>query len=263
VALGGARCDRSAGGRHSLAASDHQTWKAAAIDRSSFSGVAAAIGSEALSSAVEVGAIWAAIPDLMAPLPQLPDLPVTWLRPLRAVPFEEDATFPVQLPFELLVSGLPDGLAAEAAQAFLDQYPTARDGVAWLPDGFLRDPLTERPMIHRRGPDGRPWMSFKWPNVRLDVDARQRRLDEIAPDYRRLGRRFIVPPLGPAGHLSPLMLWWALLYSLSTIARYDPELWVAALDVNASELAVPIEAALDIALEAIPDLILDALWEQT
>jgi hypothetical protein len=55
------------------------------------------------------------------------------------------------------------------------------------------------------------------------------------------------------------MLWWALLFGLSSVARYEPELWIGALDVNRSPLAVPIEAALDAALEALPDLILDAL----
>ena len=49
------------------------------------------------------------------------------------------------------------------------------------------------------------------------------------------------------------------LFGLSSIARYDPELWIAALDVNNSQLAVPIEATLDIALDALPELILDAL----
>ena len=54
------------------------------------------------------------------------------------------------------------------------------------------------------------------------------------------------------------MLWWLLLFGLSSIARYDPELWIAALDANNSRLAVPIEAALGVAIEALPGLILDA-----
>jgi hypothetical protein len=61
--------------------------------------------------------------------------------------------------------------------------------------------------------------------------------------------------------LSPLMLWWALLFGLSSIARYDPETWVGALAVNDSALTVPIEAALDAALEVLPDLILGTLTD--
>ncbi len=81
-------------------------------------------------------------------------------------------------------------------------------------------------------------------------------LDVIAPDYH--GTRLLLPRLS-VGLLSPLMLWWVLLFGLSMIARYDPELWVAALDVNDSPQAVPIEAALDEAMNALPLLILDAL----
>ena len=55
------------------------------------------------------------------------------------------------------------------------------------------------------------------------------------------------------------MLWWVLLFGLSMVARYDPELWIAELDVNRSENAVPIETVLDEALTAVPELVLYAL----
>jgi hypothetical protein len=59
--------------------------------------------------------------------------------------------------------------------------------------------------------------------------------------------------------LSPLMLWWALLFGLSILARYSPTVWRAALDRDTSTLAVRIEDALDEALAAIPHLALEAL----
>lgn len=71
----------------------------------------------------------------------------------------------------------------------------------------------------------------------------------------------VLPALPVGDYLSPLMLWWVLLFGLSMVARYDPEVWAAALDENVSADAVPIEAALDAALEAVPDRILDALTE--
>jgi hypothetical protein len=55
------------------------------------------------------------------------------------------------------------------------------------------------------------------------------------------------------------MLWWVLLLGLSSIARYDPEQWISTLEVNTSKQAVPIEAALDSALVAVPELVLEAL----
>ena len=55
-----------------------------------------------------------------------------------------------------------------------------------------------------------------------------------------------------------MMLWWALLFGLSDVALRTRGMGQP-LDVNNSPLAVPIEAALDVALEALPELILAAL----
>jgi hypothetical protein len=43
------------------------------------------------------------------------------------------------------------------------------------------------------------------------------------------------------------------------LARYEPAGWAAVLDVESSELAVPLEELLDIALDRVPELIFDAL----
>lgn len=55
------------------------------------------------------------------------------------------------------------------------------------------------------------------------------------------------------------MTWWALLYALSMVARYEPDVWVGLLDVDESQLAVPLEGVLEDALEVVPHLVLDAL----
>ncbi len=69
----------------------------------------------------------------------------------------------------------------------------------------------------------------------------------------------MLPRLADRDFLAPLMLWRLLLFGLSSAARNDPELWIAAIDVNSSPQAVPIEGALEEALETVPELILDAL----
>jgi hypothetical protein len=84
--------------------------------------------------------------------------------------------------------------------------------------------------------------------------------DDIAPEYRYVGERWLLPGLGsnlvaPA----PLMVWWALLYGFSMLARYEPRLWVKSLDLNASPVAVLIQDALDEALVAVPHLVAEAL----
>jgi hypothetical protein len=75
------------------------------------------------------------------------------------------------------------------------------------------------------------------------------------------GARFLIPalPLAPNWAPQPIVSWWLLLFSLATTTRYEPAQWLDAINVSNSALAVPIEEALDLALEAIPRLALICL----
>jgi YaaC-like protein len=223
--------------------------------RQAFAGVAEATGSGQLSSALELGAAWAAIPELMPPLPQPPLEDARWIRPLRVYRPMFDAAhmrLADMRPLELLIDGLPDADLDTLLQC-LGDYPTAQGAYMWHTLGMRKDVLITQPSAVGMLP------VFCWPNVPTNVQLRARHLNGIAPDYRGLGTRLLLPRAGGKDALSPLMLWWLLLFGLSSIARYDPELWIAALNTNNSRLAVPIEAALDAAVEALPELILDAL----
>jgi hypothetical protein len=57
----------------------------------------------------------------------------------------------------------------------------------------------------------------------------------------------------------PLLLWWALLLGLSSLARYEPDDWTAAIDLDASLGAAALRAVLDIAAERVPARILSSL----
>jgi hypothetical protein len=67
-----------------------------------------------------------------------------------------------------------------------------------------------------------------------------------------LGDEFGPPP-------SQLVSLWALMFALSQLARYLPEVWVKALDPDRSETAVPLEHGLDVALTRTPELLLAGL----
>jgi hypothetical protein len=226
--------------------------------RPSFAGVAEATGSEQLTAELELGAIWAAIPELMAPLPQPPLEDQAWRRPLPVFQPEYDhpalRVFSERGPLELLVGGLPPDADPGALLKQLTGYPTAEGVCLSLTQG-----LPENSIVRHLSPTGESLPKFRWPNVPANARERALRLHGIAPDYRRLGTRLLLPRAGGKDALSPLMLWWLLLFVLSSIARYDPETWIGALAVNESELAVPIEAALEVADKALPELVLDAL----
>jgi hypothetical protein len=82
--------------------------------------------------------------------------------------------------------------------------------------------------------------------------------------YRGIYRRYLFPRIaGNAAPLHPLMAWWALLFGLSMLARYQPAEWVAHIDVDSSPYAVGLETLLESALTAVPYLIMTALGELT
>ena|SRR5258708_38572610 len=82
--------------------------------------------------------------------------------------------------------------------------------------------------------------------------------------YRVRGQHWLRPMLNQSHDiLSPLMTWWVLLFGLSMLARYHPAAWTRALAIDRSRDAMPLERALDEALEAVPPLVLDALRRET
>lgn len=76
---------------------------------------------------------------------------------------------------------------------------------------------------------------------------------------------YALPWVGGGESPHPLMLWWALLLGLSSLARYEPAAWIDAINLDKSELAVSLERVLETAQVCIPERILDSLtgtsWE--
>jgi hypothetical protein len=59
--------------------------------------------------------------------------------------------------------------------------------------------------------------------------------------------------------MSSLLTWWTLLFGLSILARYEPAVWMAALDYDSSNLAARLDAVLATGLERVPELVLATL----
>jgi hypothetical protein len=77
--------------------------------------------------------------------------------------------------------------------------------------------------------------------------------------YPSLGMRILFPTItGNDKPLHPLLAWWAILYGMSMLARYEPSSWVRAINVNENRNAVILEILLDEAMNACPPLILEA-----
>jgi hypothetical protein len=104
----------------------------------------------------------------------------------------------------------------------------------------------------------------RWPQPDVHVEFGEPVPDEVlaahvtgrVPFYERTGEYWLIPPVGEASdQLSPLLLWWVLLFGLSLLTRYEPAAWRAALDFDHSLLADPLAELLDQALDVVPDLL--------
>jgi hypothetical protein len=160
------------------------------------------------------------------------------------------------------VNGLvafPDYVATDAhadLAGYLARYPHARDAeVAGAPGSLPADSVTtETP----RGPGVA--FAFRALPANLDGTLSHVSFTSQVPEHRFAGEHWLVPSMGDV-FLPPLLLWWALLFGLASLARNEPAVWRAALDVEAP-LGVPLRELLDEAIEATPHWILRALTRE-
>jgi hypothetical protein len=89
-------------------------------------------------------------------------------------------------------------------------------------------------------------------------EAQRRALFERIASRHGAGYRdfYLVPAVGGNDRpMHPLMTWWAVLYTLSMLARYQPAEWSEYVDVDRSTFAVSIEQLLSAALVVVPELV--------
>ncbi|MBF9071728.1 YaaC family protein [Streptacidiphilus fuscans] len=154
--------------------------------------------------------------------------------------------------------------AADGLQALKD-YMTAFPHVrGYTFETRTRADLTQGPPAFFVRDDGGAvlWMEFPVPE---DVDSAEGRLRQVLSIARRYrGSSYLFPTVGGSDlGIHPLMAWWAILHTLSTIARYQPAEWAGHTDVDHSRYAVPIERLLSDAVRVVPELIAETLHDVT
>ena len=193
----------------------------------SFGLLCAAIGSPVLTGTTTLGALWAANPHTASvvglgaenrPVLQLNQIgPGDWY--IRANLVGE--------PVENLPPEIPEA-QVELRRRLADAYPGTAEGLA----------VESAPA---RDGDGRVSVQIAW----RTADGRPRALSDIAPGLTdgRSGA-YLRPALNDNGDvLTFLPLFWATLLALSSLARYSPDRWTAALARDRSKLAIPLEEA--------------------
>jgi hypothetical protein len=214
----------------------------------SFTQLARMLNSGSLPTGASLGQIWLTIPDLAIPLV---GSGATYLPTLRLDHLSVDGHPAVSS----WIRGLPPRFGAPYTEAefidFCSSYPT-------LAGSTGRAVSDQQPL-----PDGR--------SVKVRRAWTLSAGDNPGEFHSRLTRpylgdndRYIFPSIGGDQQaLHPLLAWWAILFALSMLARYQPETWTGYLDVDSSPFAVPLETLLDRALLTCPELLLHAIRSVT
>ncbi len=103
-------------------------------------------------------------------------------------------------------------------------------------------------LMHWDLPDGKP----------VDPAEQLRFLTARTRPYA--GAQYLFPAVtGTMCGMHPLMAWWAVLHTLSMLARYQPADWARHIDVDGSRHAVPLEQLLNEAIDRVPLLVAETI----
>ncbi|MFF3327613.1 YaaC family protein [Streptomyces sp. NPDC002889] len=160
------------------------------------------------------------------------------------------------------VGDIPDRVVDDGSRAVLDDFLKSYPGTTGYEDFARRRVGAEDdPNYRRHNPDA-GWLSMHWQMLAETGTEEQRLVRLYAMTRNYAGHRYLFPAVaGLPRELHPLMAWWAVLYALSMLARYQPAQWENHINVDGSRHAVPIEKVLERAMEHLPVLIADTIEE--
>ncbi|HSZ04448.1 MAG TPA: hypothetical protein VK778_04505 [Solirubrobacteraceae bacterium] len=213
----------------------------------SFHGVAAATESAVPAEPIKLGALWLALPEVSKLLADT-DSAGKWPEALVAVPAEVTSS-PLER-FDRVEVALvgwkhPDG--ASLVADLPDYSNTAGASYEDIPGIGVR--VTQAV--------GCLGLTTFWPTETADLAGRENTLDRVVPSAPG-GERWLRPLVGGAA-MNDLMLWWALLFALSMLARYEPAGWNVMLDLDHGALSSHLVRLMDAAVDVVPELVLQAL----
>lgn len=236
-----------------------------------FQGVATATGSTTIDKPAQLGALWAANPDLAdVPIPpQLGHWPRAVGYGLGTRPPESGDYSHVTGRMIITILDLPGETGADIADV-VQKYPSLA-GTRGLKFSGSGDSYAEPHEQVGRRDDGRillgrpappPERSLKLSDFWELEDGLYSivEVDQSSPQYPHPNYvGWAIPAVADGPAPSPLLLWWALLFGLSHLTRYHPAAWTSAVDLDKSVEAAPLREVLDVAAAQVPARVLDAL----
>jgi hypothetical protein len=229
-----------------------------------FNAVAAALNSSTLPGPTRLGDLWPLIPDTSRF--ELPAAGPHQLLNIQVNHFN-DSNSPINaeisnLPASLGVVRNPDDDPSAPRPDWAEEEQRVRDHLAKYPTlaGFQFGTGGGQPIGFRPHDNGTATVPVHWPANATGTATRDEFKHHVGVTYG--GHTNVYPAIdGTNRQLHPLTTWWALLFGLSILARYEPETWGRAIDISTSAEAVAVEHLLHAALDALPELLYRVLVE--
>jgi hypothetical protein len=235
--------------------------------RGAFPMVARALGSAPMTEDVTLGDLWDLLPYTdRFPLPQRGKLKRLILDSelphiLRGPDTVRGRLYPLPVGLQSSVKDptvsrdvVGDALIAQERELlaqFLADYPTLSGCRSTNTDG--------QPIPYERGfNSSEEYLVLPLVLPKSEGVAESSELEGRSVDYH--GVHYVYPRLDSSDlPAHPFMIWWAVLFVLSRLARYQPNEWLDLTSVSRSTHAVAIEHILSEALRAVPELALTAI----
>jgi hypothetical protein len=144
-----------------------------------------------------------------------------------------------------------------ALRDYLEAFPEAQNYHEFLRIG--QEPDADPAFSSHQDGWGELYMHWRLPEGQSgSIAERLALLSAITRPYR--GKLYFFPVVtSDKRSLHPLMAWWAVLHTLSMLARYQPAEWASHINIDASENAVAIERLLKEAVRVLPQLIAEVI----
>ncbi|MDX2979311.1 YaaC family protein [Streptomyces microflavus] len=228
--------------------------------RGSLPTIARAIGVDPLEAQtpLTLGDLWQLIPEAqVVPLSVAQGLPAMHYSSGGIIHRGSDLWCKVSLfPFPSQVRTQAD-IDQNAIAAFLANYPSLK--------GWSHTPDSPNSVLWRDRGNGQQALEVFLPSaLTLPVDQREADLEALkrATLYRGPSDAYAFPALGGMpGPVHPILAWWAALFGLSILARYEPASWAEMIDIDGSPTANAVENILDQAITVVPHIALSAITD--
>jgi hypothetical protein len=228
-----------------------------------FTELADILNCASLPDVTELGSFWNILPELRRfPLPGAADARAIRVHPAptHQVRTAKNALVELQFLPDDLAYAPPDDKSADdpadlaierrRVEEFIGKYPTLAD--------YNIQGDTDAPIWKSKQPGSRS-VQIEW---QFSATSKNEEQEIESRTIGHHGQRYAFPAIGGSSRPAhPFLIWWAISYALSMLARYEPNVWLDRISISSSADATAVEYFLNQAITIVPETIHRAIIE--